>query len=590
TGTRDLSGNPGIFYWQNSADYSINVELIPENREIIGEETITYYNNSPDTLKELVMKIFHDFYTEGAARDIIISEDAITEPINITSIQMNNKTIDFRKFGTNLIIRLKENILPNSKTIISVEWQNQLTATTEVRMGTFDESTFFVAYWFPRVAVYDDIDGWDRYNYAGHEFYNDFGNYEVNITIPKNYVVWATGVLQNPEEVFSSNILEKYNLAQTSDEIVHIATIEDTNSINITAQNTKNIWKYKAEQVTDFAFGTSEHFLWDATSVIVDSVTNRRVFIQSAYHKDSKDFYDVIGVSRKTIDYLSNRMPGIPFPYPSMTVFNGQESGGMEFPMMVNDARMYFPSLMLNTTSHEITHTYFPFYCGINETKYAWMDEGWAMFLPLDFQNESDEYLDHTRIIISSYLSVAGEEEDVPMMILSNQMSARSYSYAANAYFRSASAYLVLRNALGEKLFLKALQEYINLWKGKHPIPYDFFNTFNRVAEQDLGWFWKPWFFDFAYPDIAIENVSVKSDWVELMLINRGKMPLGAVVKIYYSDEDFETLDLFANDWYENNYKLYVEIPIDKEVVKIELEPIYNLDVNTTDNIFIYSK
>lgn len=589
-GTRDLSGQPGIFYWQNSADYKINVELIPKTREVIGEETITYYNNSPDTLKELVMKNFQEFYSIGASRDFPISEDAIIDGVNIIEIKINNVFVDFRKQGTNLIIPLKESILPNSKTIIEVKWNFQLTATTEVRMGTFDKSTFFVAYWYPRVAVYDDIDGWDRNVYVGHEFYNDFGNYEVNIIVPKNYIVWATGVLQNPEDVFTTSILEKYNLAQTSDEIIHIATIEDTNSTNITIQNDKNIWRYKAENVTDFAFGTSDHFLWDATSVIVDSNSNRRVFIQTAYHHDSKDFYDVIGVSRKTIDYLSNRMPGIPFPYPCMTVFNGLTEGGMEFPMMVNDAAMYFSSIMLNTTSHEIAHTYFPFLTGINETKYAWMDEGWAMVLPLDFQNENDEFMNHTQMITWSYHSVAGEEEDVPMMILSNQMSARSYSYAAHAYFRSASAYLTLRKVLGEQLFLKALQEYINLWKGKHPIPYDFFYTFNRIAGEDLSWFWKPWFFDFAYPDIAIEKVDIKSDMVEIILINKGKLPLDTEIQVYYSDDDFETINLSAKDWYENNNKLYVEIPVDKKVEKIEITPIHNLDINTTDNIYIISK
>jgi hypothetical protein len=227
-GTRSLDGKPGPNYWQNKAEYKIKAELEPRARLITGQETIVYFNNSADTLKQIVVKVLPDLYRKGNARDFEISPNDITDGIHAHEINVNGEEIKtdgsdkaIRREGTNLFITPKLPMAPKSKIEIKIGWSFILPKETNVRMGTYDSTSFFVAYWFPQVAVYDDIDGWDVINYTGQvEMYNDFSNYEVELTVPKNFIIWGTGLLQNPEEVLSKEIFERYKKANKSDAVV----------------------------------------------------------------------------------------------------------------------------------------------------------------------------------------------------------------------------------------------------------------------------------------------------------------------------------------------------------------------------------
>jgi hypothetical protein len=588
--TRTADGRPGIYYWQNSSNYFIKAELDPKSRKVFGEEKIIYYNNSPDTLKQLVIKLLMDLYKKGNMRDFEISPNVITEGAGISGItidgveiKIEEKKNSIKREGTNLFLNPVKPIAPKSHSEIKLNWNFTLPNESQVRMGAYDSTTFFAAYWFPQVAVYDDVDGWDTISYTGQvETYNDFSNYDVELTVPKNFLVWATGTLQNPEEVFSTGVLEKYKKAYSSNEIIKIVAEADYQKGLITVDKNKLIYKFKAENVMDFAFATSNHYLWDGSSLVVDEKTGRKTFIDAAYNKSAKDFYNVANIARKSIQSFSTHMPGVPFPYPKMTVFNGQ--GGMEFPMMVNDSSVPELQGTIHLTSHEISHTYFPFYMGINERKYAWMDEGWATMLPFDFQTANAPGYDPRSRNTLSYNDFAGNEQDIPPMVLSYDL--RGASYRTASYRRPGVAYEFLRQTLGDEVFKKCLHEYMNRWNGKHPIPYDFFFTFNETAGQNLDWYFKPWFFETKYPDLTLTASKKKNGKINLKISNKGKLPVPILVKFYYDDGTSEIILLKNSDIWKNDKNYFVQnFQPKKKLLKIELGTSQIPDVNLKDNV-----
>ncbi len=588
-GTRTLDGKPGPNYWQNKAEYKIKAELEPKTRIITGQETIVYFNNSPDTLKQIVVKVLPDLYRKGNSRDFEISPNDITDGIHLREISVNGEEIKtdgtdkaIRREGTNLFITPKLPMAPKSSIEIKFSWSFILPKESNVRMGTYDSTSFFVAYWFPQVAVYDDIDGWDIVNYNGQvETYNDFSNYEIELTVPKNFIIWGTGLLQNPEEVLSTEIFERYKKANSSDTVVKIIEEKDYKSGLVTADKEKLIYKFKADYVPDFVFATSDHYLWDGSSLIVDKKSGRRTFISAAYKKESKDFYMVAELARKAIESFSTHIPEIPFPYPKMTVFNGE--GGMEFPMMVNDSSEPELQRTVHLTSHEISHTYFPFYMGINERKYAWMDEGWATMLPFDFQTANAPGYDPRARNAISFSEFAGNEQDVPPMVLSYEL--RGASYRTASYRRPGAAYEFLRQMLGDELFKKCLYEYINRWNGKHPIPFDFFFTFNKTDGQNLDWYFKPWFFENKYPDLSLV-AKIVDGGVSVNVTNKGGLPVPVKLKFYYEDGTNEFVyEKNADEWKNGNVAVTTFLQTKKKVKKIELGTTQIPDVNPNDNI-----
>jgi len=382
--TRTTIGKPGKNYWQNRGDYTIHVNFDPSSNLLSGNEMITYYNNSPDTLRELIIRLYPDLYKKGVSRLSDIDDKDLNEGVSIDSFQIGNEIISnfsnsdkaFHK-NTNLIIHPEEYILPHTKAELSVRWHYTVNAGSPERTGMVDSGSYFIAYFFPRVSVYDDIDGWDTWSYNGtQEFYNDFGNFNVVISVPKDYVVWATGDRLNASENFSDNIIKKIKIASASTKIIHVIDTTDYLNNDIFSSTDTGIWKFSANNVTDFAFAISNHYLWDVSSVLVDSSTGRRTLAEAAYNKIHLDYFDVANQAHQSVFYMSHYYPKYPFPFNHETVFDGTDQ--MEYPMMVNDNPTQSHKEAVQLTSHEIFHSYFPFYMGINETQYAWMDEGWA--------------------------------------------------------------------------------------------------------------------------------------------------------------------------------------------------------------------
>lgn len=593
--TRSLDGAPGKNYWQNRSEYKISAKIDTANNTITGSESIRYFNNSPDTLDQIIIRLYQDVYKSGNPRDYDIPSADINDGMNITLMSLNDKEVtditDLDRYGTNLYVPLADKLNPGQSLSLSINWNYR--SPTEFALkgsGKCGDKTYFFGYWYPQIAVYDDICGWDEYEYHGvAEFYNDFSDYEVKITVPNEFVVWSTGVLQNPREVLSKKYFDRYSEAITSDRIIKIIDSIDREGGGITPRNHENIWYFKADNIPDFAFGVSGNYVWDLTSLVVDQKTGRRAVIGAAYNPESKQMSEAANICKRTIVYLSNEMPGMPYPFPSFTAFQGTDA--MEYPMMTN-IREYKESrkwLFISTITHEVVHSYFPFCIGTNERKYAFMDEGWAHMLPFEFQTEEIRKVRQdfdARIMnnIWNYEDSAGKEKfDKPPAVLTADVGL--FDYHVSNHNRPATAYYFLKDMLGEELFKTALQEYMNRWNHKHPVPDDFFNTFNEFVGEDLSWYWKPWFFEFGYTDLAIDKLT-EADGKRIVLIKmKGNIPVPIKLLVKFADGSEASIYKTARVWERGNTAYLVNISGHKKIRGIELGDKIIPDVDRSDNI-----
>jgi hypothetical protein len=446
----------------------------------------------------------------------------------------------------------------------------------------YDSTTFFIAYWYPQISVYDDIDGWDKIDFNGEqEMYNDFNNYDVEIEVPDKFLVWATGSLLNANAVLSESTFQKFKRAHHSDEVVRIITSDDyKNGNQLLSNKISNKWHFKAERVTDFAFGCSDHYLWDAVSLKPDPNSDSSVFISAAYNLESPDFHKVAQVAKEALEYFSIDLPGIPYPYNTFTVFNG-EGGGMEFPMIINDESNTTLAGTVGLTSHEASHTYFPFYMGINEKKYAWMDEGMAVMLPFKFQSqvEGNDPLGRNATVFASF---SGCEMEMPPIIPSNLLRGSSYRMAA--YSRAGIAYQYLQDFLGRDTFREAMKEYIERWKGKHPIPNDFFNCFEDYLRMDLSWYWRPWFYEKGYPDLGIKSYNLKNNLLELEIEKIGNIPVPINISLLKDGTSVKEIYKTADAWKNGNTTVKITLDNPGEFDQILLGNVQIPDVNKENN------
>jgi len=582
-GTRTVTGEPGARYWQNRGDYSIQVRFDPHTRLVSGTETIVYTNNSPDTLKSLLFKLYPNLYKKGAARLQSVRAEDLTDGVKVNDLVVEGVAGNFPSSapGTDATIRIPATG-PGKSVHVSLGFSYTLNRNSHLRTGQVDSGAFFIAYFFPRIAVYDDIDGWNRNPYWGNlEFYNDFCHFNVDVTVPGDYLVWATGDLVNRREVLSAACNQRIEEAEARDGIVTIVDSADLARGHVLQHADSSTWKFQASDVTDFVFAVSNHYLWQATSLVVDPSTGRRTRVDAVFNPTHKDFYEVADFARKTVEGMSYRFPAWPFPYPHETVFDGLDQ--MEYPMMVNDNPLTRREDVIELTDHEIFHTMFPFYMGINETKYAWMDEGWAsigewLISPMIDTSIVDEYG------VSSYSSLAGKEVDLPITALSTQQNGATYFL--NAYVKPAMGYYYVRDLLGDSLFRKGLHQYIRDWHGKHPMPLDFFGSMNKGSGRNLDWFWKRWFYDDGYPDLALRGVRRKGKNATVVVANVGGKPVPVDVTIEFGDGSKKKIHESVGVWEKGNAEAVIPVGSDKTIKKITLGSTYTSDTHAADNVW----
>jgi len=588
-GTRSADGKPGKNYWQNTGRYNISITVLPPNRNVQGTEQITYFNNSPDTLKQLNMKLILNIHRPGATRYSGTTPDYLTQGIQVDSIFVNGAKKEWdnaKAIGTNQFVALDKPLMPHDSVKLNITWHYELSLKSG-REGMIDPTTFYIGYFYPRVSVYDDYNGWDRLEFNDRqEFYNDFNDYTLKVTVPKNFIVWATGTLQNPNQVLQPEYAKRLQKSMKSDSVMHIATADDLAKKNITAQNDLNTWVWTANHITDLAVGVSDHYDWDAGSIVVDDATHRRASMQAAFADNSADFHLAVKWGLHALDYLSHGFPAVPYPFPKMTAFQG--FADMEFPMMVNDTHETDMADAELLQDHEMAHTYFPFYMGINETRYGYMDEGWATTFEL-FLGEtevgkaaSEEVYRNFRV--KRWIFDPSTSEDLPIITPTSELTR---GYGNNAYVKPSLSYIALKEMLGDEGFKKALHVYMNNWNGKHPIPWDYFNSMSTGAGKNLNWFFNNWFFTNNYIDLNLQNVSKDKTGYTLTIQNIGGFAIPFDVKVTYTDGTTESIHQTPAVWEYNQKQISVHIKASKAVQSIFLDNGIFMDADISNNKWV---
>ena len=580
-GTRSPDGKPGPHYWENHGRYTIALTVMPPGSLISGVEQIVYSNNSPDTLKSLNMKLIQNV-RRGAGRggpgdtSAGIRVDAIT--IGGVAVPWDNK----EAITTNEMVPLPAPLLPHDSVRLDITWHFNLSRRPG-REGIIDSTSFYIAYFYPRVSVYDDYKGWDTQPHTGSlEFYNDFNEYSLNVTVPANFIVWATGVLQNAGAVLQPEIAGRLERSMTSDSTIHVATVAELADKKVTVQNATNTWKWSASDVSDVAIGISDHYDWDAGSVVVDPATQRRVSMQAAFGDSSDDFRHSVQYGRYSLAWFSNNWPGVPYPYSKSNAFQG--FADMEYPMMMNDSHtpdMVFTELVQD---HEQAHTYFPFYMGTNESRYAFMDEGWATTFEYLIgisergQQVAEDF--YKKFRVNRWIHGPHEKEN-PIITPSPDVT---FGGGNNAYGKPSLSYLALKDLLGDKLFKKGLHNYMDNWHGRHPIPWDYFNSMAKGTGRDLDWFFYNWFYTPYYIDLSLAKVDKAGKRYVLDIKNIGGFAVPFDVVATYADGSSERFHQTPKVWEHDQKEVVVTIKSSRAVKTLKLEGGIFMDANEADN------
>ena len=324
-----------------------------------------------------------------------------------------------------------------------------------------------------------------------------------------------------------------------------------------------------------FAFGVSKSYLWDASSI---ASKGKRVSINAVYKQNYILFDKTVEMLQETFRYTASTFPGVEYPFPIITAFNGD--GAMEHPAMVNDTDLDDLTIHWYITCHEAGHQYFPFYVGTNERRHAWMDEGVTTFYSREFTDiaMNDTSKKQVKQMITNYTSEAGTKKEIPPMIHSNNMRE---GYRTASYNRSAVALYVLRETVGKEKFNKAFKDFIENWNRKHPMPEDFFNTFNRVCGEDLAWFWKAWYYELAYPDLAVKSVSENKITVK----NIGKMPVPIYLEVTFTDGTSEKIEKNTSVWKTGKQELEFETS-KKEIKQVKIGNDFIPDAEKNNNLW----
>ncbi len=570
-GTRTADGKPGPAYWQQRVDYRIDAQLDPKTAVLQGEETIRYQNNSPDTLPGVVIHLYQNLFKAGASRT---DPTPVTAGITLERVTVGGKEAHEVKMaahaqasgagyqiqGTLMLLRLPQRLLPHDSTTVKISWHYTVPPAPDApRTKHVGSQLFLVAQWYPQIAVYDDVHGWHTGQYLGTgEFYLEYGNFEVSLTIPEGYVIGATGELQNPDEVLTAGARARLRQAATSDAVVHIVT-EDNITANTATERAPGgelTWRFQASNVRDFAFAASNRYLWDATRAVVpdpaSTARTKNIVVNAFYRPEATNWKEAARYSKHSVQFHASHWH--PYIYPQITSVEGPE-GGMEYPMIVFVEEYDDPRELYDVITHEIGHEWFPMMVGSDEKEYAWMDEGVNTYIE-QFANK-DFYPDYVpfQTDYERYLGIAGTEDEAEIM-RGADIFPSGESYAVGAYSKPAVALHILASIIGEDQLQKSLQEYTNRWHLKHPMPLDFFHTVEAVTGRNLEWFWYPWFYTTVPLDQSIVDVKTTATGASVTIGNAGGLPAPVSLLVTYGGGT-QTVTVPATVW-ANGQKRYV--------------------------------
>ncbi|MFQ5570834.1 MAG: M1 family metallopeptidase [Rhodothermales bacterium] len=544
-GTRSSNGMPGPAYWTNTADYTIHATLSPDAKILSGTETVRYHNNSPDALPFVLVHLRQNLHKENAMRNRVVP---LTDGMHIAEVRADNhvllernsgRQVGYRIRGTVMQIVLPEPVPAGGTLDLAFTWSFEVPEAGAPRMGQ-DGEVFYLGYWYPQLAVYDDVTGWKADQYmANGEFYMGYGSYDVRITVPEGWVVGATGVLQNPDEVLSEQTRTRLAEAAQTHDVVTIVGEDERRAGTSTAQSSTGAltWHFTAENVRDFAFGTSNLYAWDATTANVGDHDNDGVndtsMIHAFYRPGTASWNRSAEFAQFSIEHLSSTV--MPYPYPHMTTVEGIIGGGMEYPMITLIGGARNDRSLFGVTYHEISHMWFPMIVGQDEKQYTWMDEGLTSF---NTNEGSSAFWQQNswNPQWQGYYRLAGTGLEVEPMRHADDYPNGTPARGIAGYSKPAVTLHALRGMIGEERFRPAYKEYARRWAFKHPQPYDLFNTFEDLLNQDLDWFWTALFFETWTLDQAVAGVDQSGEQVVVTIEDRGLTPMPVSVRITYED------------------------------------------------------
>jgi len=552
---RGASGAPGPDYWQQRADYVIRATLDTAGSLLRGTERIHYENHSPDTLRFVWVQIEQNIFAKnsvtyalnqpplhfagGAVFDF--TGKGFLGGITIERFASAGRELRRTEDGTMMRVELPRPLAPKGMVDFDVAWHFPVPPYGGGRMGRIGTRLYQIGQWYPRMVVYDDVHGWNPLPYIGAgEFYLEYGDFDVTLTLPAGFVVAATGTVQNPLAVWTPATRARLARARRSAERVQIITKDEAVANGAARRPGSKTWHFAAKRVRDFAWAASPDYRWDAS-------TWNGVLIQTFYRPSATPWEEANRMAWFTIKHFSETWGT--YPWPHATTVEGLVEG-MEYPMLT-----FVPSIEKRedqywVLTHEFGHEWFPMMVGSDERRYPWMDEGFNSFI--DY-GSAEGYFKGTvygdtvrRELLTAYRVSAVPGNEQPLIT----KPVESGDLAWTAYQKPALMLTVLRDAvLGKETFERALREYVRRWTFGHPQPADFFRTIENVSGRDLDWFWRAWVYTTARLDQAVDSVTAAGDTAFVFLSNRGHMVLPVTLELRYTDGSSEIRELPIEMW-----------------------------------------
>jgi len=600
---RTGAGTPGPDYWQQRVDYTIRAALDTGTHTVSGSETVRYTNHSPDVLRYLWFQVDQNIYEEGSRGSFINPTDArwsargfeggyrIKRLSAVRAAAGRSRSVPLVATvnGTMLRVDLDQPLPTNGAITLSLDFAFQVPEHGSDRMGRerFTEGWLYeIAEWYPRLAVYDDVRGWNTEQYLGQgEFYLEYGDIDFTLTVPRSFIVAGSGTLLNPLEVLTETERARLARARTADSTVPIVTRSEVGqpSTRPDGASPTLTWHFSAKNVRDVAWAAAPNFVWDASGW-------NGILMQSYYPPEAnQDWANSTVYVRHTIKHYSEKW--FPYPYPTAINIAGPVNG-MEYPMIVFCGGQAGGKGLFGVTTHELGHQWFPMIVGSNERLYAWQDEGFNTFINIystlafyhDTSGIGDEPDQWGRFVATG--------RDVPSILPADRTPQEYYGNAA--YDKPALGLYLLRHRVLDDTsrFDAAFREYIRRWAFKHPTPADFFRTMEDGLGEDLSWFWRGWFLRSDVVDLAVDSAANATDstgarLARIWLSSPGQFPMPVDLTLTYADGTSETVRLPVEIWYLGSHYVY-ERPSTRDVVKVEIDARhYFPDVRRANNVWM---
>jgi hypothetical protein len=578
TPVRSASGAPGPRYWQQRADYTLQATLDTARSVLRGSGRIYYVNRSPDPLSFVWVQLDQNLFAPGSIAGILnqpplkfaggvvfdFSGKGFSGGITIDRFAAAGRPLTTKVFGTMMRVELPRPLGPDLGITFDIAWHFSIPPYGGGRQGHVGSRFYELGQWYPRMAVYDDVHGWNTLPFLGAgEFYLEFGDFDVSLSVPAGFQVAATGALANPTVIRTPQERARLARAITSGEVVQIITRQEAIANGTRRVPGTRTWRFTASGVRDFAWAAGPDLRWDASSW-------QGILIQTFYHPDATPWEEANAMLRYSVRHFSRALGQ--YPWPQVSSVEGLVEG-MEYPMII-----FCPSIAKREDqfwilTHELGHQWFPMQVGSDERRYPWMDEGFNTFADYDAAEgffKGTAYGDTVRReLLSAYAITALPGKEQPMITKPDEVRELYW----NAYQKPALMLSILRDAvIGRYEFDRAFREYAQRWKGKHPQPADFFRTMSSLTGRDLDWFWRNWIYTTARLDQAVEEVRRDGDSTFIILSNRAQMVLPVQLELRYGDGSKEVRDLPVEMWSLGSQFTYRLAPT-KQIVGVAIDP-----------------